>query len=79
MEKEKSDVQKQPAQAPKPSDELLKNGTVTLTAKTREELQEKTLALIASASGNAYAAGAAGYDASIDAYIIIIKTKEDKK
>lgn len=36
--KEEKTAQKPAVQAPKPSDELLKNGSVVLTAKTREEL-----------------------------------------
>lgn len=57
--------------------ELNANGKVTLTAKTREELQEIAVALINASEGKAYAAGAAGYDENLDMQVITIKLKEE--
>lgn len=59
-----------------PLAELKEKGIVTLTAKTREQLQDDALQLIESAEGKAYADGAAGYDAICSAYKITIKLKE---
>lgn len=57
--------------------ELNATGKVTLTAKTREELQEIAVALINASEGKAYAAGAAGYDENLDMQVITIKLKEE--
>ena len=57
--------------------ELNANGKVTLTAKTREELQEIAVALINASEGKAYAAGAAGYNENLDMQVITIKLKEE--
>lgn len=57
--------------------ELNSNGKVTLTAKTREELQEIAVALIKASEGKAYAAGGAGYDENLDMQVITIKIKEE--
>ena len=57
--------------------ELNANGKVTLTAKTREELQEIAVALINASEGKAYSAGAAGYDENLDMQVITIKLKEE--
>lgn len=58
-----------------PIAELQEKGIVTLTAKTREQLQDDAIQLIA-AVGNAYA-GAAGYNAELGLYTITIKQKEE--
>ena len=50
---------------------------ITLTADTREQLQEESLKYLADNPG-AYALGAAGYCVEIGKYTIKIKTKEEK-
>lgn len=50
---------------------------ITLTADTREQLQEDSLKYLADNPG-AYALGATGYCAEIGKYTIKIKTKEEK-
>ena len=71
----------QPAEVPTDSSTLLaelgKKGSVTLKAKTKEQLQEDALALIEASEGKAYANGAASYESDIDMYIINILRKED--
>ena len=49
---------------------------ITLTADTREQLQEDSLKYLADNPG-AYALGAAGYCAEIGKYTLKIKTKEE--
>ena len=53
-----------------------KGGIITLTADTREQLQEDSLKYLADNPGS-YALGAAGYCAEIGKYTIKIKTKEE--
>ena len=53
-----------------------KGGTITLTADTREQLQEDSLKYLADNPG-AYALGAAGFCAEIGKYTLKIKTKEE--
>ena len=57
--------------------ELNAKGKITLSAKTREELQELAVALIEASNGTAYAAGAAGYDDYKDVQVITIMRKEE--
>ena len=59
-----------------PIAELTEKGFVTLTAKTREQLQEDALQLIDAAKGKAYA-GAAGYNAEIGLFTLTIQLKEE--
>ena len=49
---------------------------ITLTADTREQLQEDSLKYLAENPGS-YALGAAGYCAEIGQYTLKIKTKEE--
>ena len=53
-----------------------KGGLITLTADTREQLQEDSLKYLADNPGY-YALGAAGYCAEIGQYTLKIKTKEE--
>ena len=57
--------------------ELTEKGVIILTAKTREQLQDDALSLIAASDGRAYATGAAGYDVEHRLHVITIKLKED--
>ena len=57
--------------------ELERDNIITLTAKTREQLQDDALSLIAASEGRAYANGAAGYDADNGLHKIVIKLKDD--
>ena len=68
----------QPAKVPasSPIAELKDKGVITLTAKTREQLQEDALQLIDAAKGKAYA-GAAGYNAEIGLFTLTIQLKEE--
>ena len=66
-----SPAEEQAQQAP------AKGGIITLTADTREQLQEDSLKYLAENPG-AYALGAAGYCAEIGKYTQKIKTKEEK-
>lgn len=54
--------------------ELMENGSIILTAPTREQLQADALALIEAAEGRAYANGAAGFDSLTNTHNITIKT-----
>ena len=65
-----SPAEEQAQQAP------AKGGIITLTADTREQLQEDSLKYLADNPG-AYALGAAGYCAEIGKYTQKIKTKEE--
>lgn len=53
-----------------------KGGIITLTADTREQLQEDSLNYLAENPG-AYALGATGYCAEIGKYTQKLKTKEE--
>ena len=53
-----------------------KGGIITLTADTREQLQEDSLKYLAD-NPCSYALGAAGYCAEIGKYTLKIKTKEE--
>ena len=57
----------------KPSSE----GIVTLTAMTREQLNEDSLAYLQSVEGRAYVCGCADYDYDRNVYFINIKIEEE--
>ena len=53
------------------------DGIVMLTAMTREQLQEDSLAYLQSVNGRAYVCGCADYDYNRNVYFIKIKVEED--
>lgn len=69
-------VQQEQATVSGPMKELMENGGITLTAKTREELQESAVALIEQSEGKAYAAGGAAFDADKGVHFQVVKLKE---
>ena len=68
-------IAEQNVQQPETQQEPAKGGIITLTADTREQLQEDSLKYLADNPGS-YALGAAGYCAEIGQYTLKIKTKE---